>query len=60
MPDPTTFESAMSLLTLAIAHIERNPPKNAADVTRLSLLVSRVDTAATRAHRAIELEKLNA
>jgi len=60
MRDPATFEASMSALTLAIGFIERNPPRSAADVTRLSLLVSRIDTAATRAHRAIELEKLHA
>lgn len=60
MPDPTTFEAAMSALTLAIGNIERNPPRTADDVTRLQLLVSRIDTAASRAHRAIILEKINA
>ena len=55
-----TFEASMSLLTLAIAHIERNPPRSPDDLTRLQLLVSRIDSATTRAHRAIILEKVNA
>ncbi len=60
MTDPQTFEASMSLLTLAIAHIERNPPRSADDVARLQLLVSRVDIATSRAHRALVLEKINA
>ena len=60
MRDPATFEAAMSALTLAIGHIERNPPRSADDVTRLQLLVSRIDIATSRAHRAIILEKVNA
>ena len=60
MTDPKTFEASMSLLTLAIAHIERNPPRNPDDVTRLQLLVSRIDTATSRAQRALVLEKINA
>ena len=60
MRDPTTFEASMSALTLAIGFIERNPPRNHDDVNRLRLLVSRIDTATTRANRAIELEKLHA
>ena len=60
MPDPQTFEASMSLLALAIGSIERNPPRDPADVTRLQLLVSRIDTASTRASRAIVLEKINA
>jgi hypothetical protein len=58
--DPRTFEASMSLLALAIGHIERNPPRNFDDVNRLRLLVSRIDTATTRANRAIELEKTHA
>lgn len=50
----------MSALTLAIGFIERNPPRNMDDVNRLRLLVSRIDTATTRANRAIELEKTHA
>lgn len=60
MTDPQTFEASMSLLALAIGSIERNPPRNPDDVTRLQLLVSRIDTATTRASRAIVLEKINA
>ncbi len=50
----------MTLLTLAIGSIERNPPRMSDEVTRLQLLVSRVDTATSRAARAIVLEKINA
>lgn len=60
MRDPMSFEEAMSLLTLAIGHIERNPPQSADDLTRLQLLVSRIDTSTSRAARAIVLEKINA
>jgi hypothetical protein len=50
----------MSILALAIGSIERNPPRSDDDVTRLRLLVSRIDTATTRAQRALVLEKINA
>ena len=50
-----SFESSMSQLTLAIGLIERNPPRSADDLYRVRLLVSRIDTATTRATRAIEL-----
>ena len=50
-----SFESSMSQLTLAIGLIERNPPRSADDLHRVRLLVSRIDTATTRATRAIEL-----
>lgn len=54
MTDPTTFEQSMSLLTFALGSIERNPPVNPDDVNRLRLAVSRIDTACTRASRALE------
>ena len=50
----------MSFLTLAIGFIERNPPRSPDDLHRLRLTVSRLDTATTRAARAIELENENA
>jgi len=56
MNAPTTFESAMSNLTLAIGNIERNPPRSTDDLNRMRLMVSRLDTSTTRAGRAIELE----
>lgn len=49
-----TFESAMSDLSCAIINIERHPPKSTDDLTRLRLLVSRLDTATSRATRAME------
>lgn len=63
-PDPsapfcTGFEPAMSSLTLAIGLIERFPPQTADDIHRLRLAVSRIDTATTKAARAIELESEN-
>ena len=52
--DPSTYESAMSLLTLAIASIERHPPRCADDLARLRLAVSGLDTITSRVGRGIE------
>lgn len=56
MRDPYDFESAMSVLALGIAGIERNAPQTPENLHRLRLLVSRIDTATTRASRRMETE----
>jgi hypothetical protein len=48
----------MSVLSLAIGSIERNPPATTDDLNRLRLLVSRLDTATSRAGRAIQLKEI--
>jgi len=53
-PQPFNFESAMSALTLGIGSIENYPPQTPEDLHRLRLLVSRIDTATTRASRRME------
>lgn len=55
VPRLSSFEESMSLLVLSIGLIEKCPPRSKDDLTRLDLLVSRLDTAATRANRAIKL-----
>lgn len=48
-PSPTNFESAMSLLTLALKTIEIHPPTNTDDLDRLQWAVQRADRAAVKA-----------
>ena len=51
---PTTYESAMSLLTLAISSLEKYPPVTAEQLTRCRLAVGNLDSQTTRAWRVIE------
>lgn len=55
---PKSFEATMSDLACAIGNIERTPPRSKSDLTRLDLLVSRLDTAATKAARKMENENV--
>lgn len=51
----SSFEENMSILVCAVGNLEKIPPRSADDLHRVRLLVSRIDTATTRATRAIEL-----
>ena len=52
---PASFENSMSLLLLAIGNLERDGPRTSDDIARLRLAVSRLDTATSRAARAVQL-----
>lgn len=54
MPNPDTYESAMSLLTLAIGALERHPPETAADAHRVSLAATRLETLVNKQVRRLE------
>lgn len=42
-PNPISFEQAISLLTLAIGHIDRNRPETQCQSSRLAEQVGRLD-----------------
>lgn len=54
MPDPRTYEQAVSMLTFGIGCIERNPPKTAEEIHRISLLVMRLETLVSKQTRRLE------
>lgn len=54
MTPPANYESAMSLLTLAIGSIERHPPVTRHDQARVRLFATRLETAANVAARRLE------
>lgn len=58
IPTPTTFESAMSLLTLALSAIETNPPKTTDELDRLQWAVQRADRAAVSAAGNVKKERV--
>lgn len=56
LPNPNSFESTISLLTLAIAAAETHPPTTSQDLHRLRLCVGRLDQAAVRASQYVREE----
>ena len=52
---PASFESSMSFLVLAIGQLERSPPTDMEQINRLRREISRIDTATSRAARAVQL-----
>lgn len=54
LPAPSTFEAAMSVLTLAVKTIETNPPESKDDLDRLRWAVRSLDNAAVRAAGSIQ------
>lgn len=54
VPNPQTFEAAMSLLTLAIASLGRHPPVTREDMSRVNLAASKLETVARKAARRLE------
>lgn len=57
MTDPRTFEEAMSLLTLAIGHIDRNPPQTECESSRLGEQVGRLDRICAKSGAAIRTKE---
>ena len=51
---PDTCEAAISLLALGIGNIERHPPTSRAEIARVRLLITRLETAANVAARRME------
>lgn len=54
MPNPDTFEKTMSLLTLAIASLERHPPVTRDDMSRVTMATTKLETVARKAARRLE------
>lgn len=58
IPQPSSFEQSLSLLTFAIGCIEAHAPTTKDEADRLYWAVSRLDRAAVKAAGALKEEKV--
>lgn len=57
MHDPANFEEAMSILTLAIGHIDRHWPQTQCQSSRLAEQVGRLDRTAAKSAAALRTKE---
>lgn len=57
MSDPQSFEQAMSMLTLAIGHIDRHWPQTQCQSSRLAEQVGRLDRTAAKSAAALRTKE---
>lgn len=59
MLEARNFEEAMSLLSLAVGYVQRNPPRNQGEVERLAGQVRRLDAAWAKSAAAVKFSAAN-
>lgn len=57
MHDPSNFEEAMSILTLAVGHIDRHRPTTQCQSSRLAEQVGRLDRTAAKSAAALRTKE---